>query len=87
MPTDGGQAVSLTLRQAALNSQEDSWYTFLLEARPRAIVRLEGLGQLKNALTSSGIQPAILRLVAQCFKLLFNTTDPLYEQCFLFNIL
>jgi hypothetical protein len=31
---------------------------------PRAIVRLEGLEQLKNAVTSSGL--AMFRLVAQC---------------------
>jgi hypothetical protein len=30
----------------------------------RAIVRLEKLGQLKNAMTSSGIQPATVGLVA-----------------------
>jgi hypothetical protein len=30
--TDGGKVVSLTRRQAALYSQEDSWYSFLLEA-------------------------------------------------------
>jgi hypothetical protein len=29
----------------------------------RAIVRLEGLGQLKNVMTSSGIEPATFRLV------------------------
>jgi hypothetical protein len=32
---------------------------------PRAIVRLEGLGQLKNPIASSGIGPATFRLVAQ----------------------
>jgi hypothetical protein len=30
--TGGGEVVSLTRRQAALNPQEDSWYPFLLEA-------------------------------------------------------
>jgi hypothetical protein len=32
--TDGGKVVSLTRRQAALYPQEDSWYSFLLEAEP-----------------------------------------------------
>jgi hypothetical protein len=31
---------------------------------PRAIVRLEKLDQLKNPMTSSGIEPATFRLVA-----------------------
>jgi hypothetical protein len=30
--TDDGEVVSLTRRPAALYSQEDSWYSFLLEA-------------------------------------------------------
>jgi hypothetical protein len=30
---------------------------------PRAIVRLEGLGQLKTS-TSSGLEPAVFRLIA-----------------------
>jgi hypothetical protein len=50
---------------AALYPHEDSWYSFLLEAiDPRAIVRLEGIGQLKNPMTSSEIEPATFRLVA-----------------------
>jgi hypothetical protein len=54
------------LRAAALYPQEDSWYSFLLEAEstPRAIVRLEGLGQFKNPMTLSGFEPATFRLVA-----------------------
>jgi hypothetical protein len=31
---------------------------------PRAIVRLDGLGQLENPMTSSGIKPATFWLVA-----------------------
>jgi hypothetical protein len=31
-------------------------------------VRLEGLGQLKNPMTSTGIEPATFRLVAQCLN-------------------
>jgi hypothetical protein len=31
---------------------------------PRAIVQLEGLGQLKNAMASSGIETANFRLTA-----------------------
>jgi hypothetical protein len=50
---DGGEVVSLTHR-SHFTPQEDSWYSFLLKAEspdPKAIVRLEELGQLKNPLT------------------------------------
>jgi hypothetical protein len=35
---------------------------------PEVIVPLEGLDQLENAVTSSGIQPATLWLLAKFFK-------------------
>jgi hypothetical protein len=45
---------------AGFYSQEDSWYSFLLEAEsiPRTIVRLEILGKLKKkkTMTSSGFE-------------------------------
>jgi hypothetical protein len=52
--------------QAPFTHQEDSWYSFLLD--PRAIVRLEELGQLKNPTTSFGIEPTTLQLVALCLN-------------------
>jgi hypothetical protein len=61
--TDGGEVFSIIRRPAALYPHEDSCYSFLLETLG-AIVRLEVLGQLKNRVTSSGIEPAIFLLVA-----------------------
>jgi hypothetical protein len=62
--TDGGEVVSITHRPP-FNSQEDSWYSFLLRGTvdPRAMVRLEGLGQLIKS-TSSGLDPATFWLVS-----------------------
>jgi hypothetical protein len=47
-----------------LYHQEDSWYSFSVRGwvDPRAIVQLEGLGQLKNSMTSSRIEPTTFRL-------------------------
>jgi hypothetical protein len=61
--TDGGEVVSLTARK--------TWPPFTPRKFPgthfcyilRAMVRLEGLGQLKNPMTSSEIEPATFRLV------------------------
>jgi hypothetical protein len=58
--TDGGEVLSLTRRPAVLYSP--GRFLVLISVRcwvkPRAIVRLEGLGQLKNLMASSGIEPA-----------------------------
>jgi hypothetical protein len=42
----------------------------------RSIVWLEGLGQLKHSVTSSGIEPATLRLVAYCPNQLHYCVPP-----------
>jgi hypothetical protein len=49
---------------------------------PRDIVRLEGLGQFKNPMTSTGIEPAAFWLAASCPTLCHvkkNTAHLLYE--------
>jgi hypothetical protein len=52
---------------------------------PRAIVRLEGLGQLKSAMTSSGIEPTTFRLVAKgldhAIAILLQTKYLVHEIC------
>jgi hypothetical protein len=63
--TDGCEVVSL-IRRPRFTTQEDSWYSFLLEAEStQVIVGLEELGKLKkNAMTSSGFKPAIFPLIS-----------------------
>jgi hypothetical protein len=43
---------------------------------PRAAVQLEGLGQLKNPMASSGIETTTFWLVAQCLKQLCYRVPP-----------
>jgi hypothetical protein len=59
-------AVSLCTIRAGLYPQEDSWYSFFLEAErtPGAEVPLEKLSQLKYPVTSSIIEPAIFCFAA-----------------------
>jgi hypothetical protein len=40
-------------------------------------MRLEGLSKLKNPVTSSGIEPATLRLVAKCLNQLSYRVPPI----------
>jgi hypothetical protein len=62
--TDGGEFISPRRRPLFT----PGWFLVLISVRgsvdPRTIVRLEGLGQLKNPVTSSGMEPATFRLVA-----------------------
>jgi hypothetical protein len=74
----GCQPYAPACQPAALYPQEDRWYSFLLEAEstPKAIVRLEGLGQFKNPMTSSVIETVTFRLAAQCLNQLRYRVPP-----------
>jgi hypothetical protein len=62
---DSGEVVSLARRPAALYSPGRFLVLISVRGRvdPRAIVRLEGLGQFKNPMTSWGIETATFHLV------------------------
>jgi hypothetical protein len=63
-PTDGGEVAGLTRQPAALYPQEDSWYSFLIQAESTPGHCAAGrISQLKNPTTSSGIELATFRLV------------------------
>jgi hypothetical protein len=66
--TDDGEVVSLRSRPPFTPGRFLVLISVSGLVDPRAIVRLEGLGQLKNAMTSLGNEPLTFRLVAQCLS-------------------
>jgi hypothetical protein len=72
-----GSEVVKSYTPATLYPSERFLALFLLEAEstPGAIVRLERLCQLKNSMTS-GFEPVIVRLVAQCLNQLRYRVHP-----------
>jgi hypothetical protein len=61
--TVGGEVAGLACR-SSLTAQDDSWHSFLLRGLvDPAIMRLEGVCQLKNPMTSE-IEPVTYQLIA-----------------------
>jgi hypothetical protein len=53
------------MRWLPFTPQEDSWYSFMLEAESTSgLEQLEGLGQLKNPVALSAFEPTSFWLVA-----------------------
>jgi hypothetical protein len=75
-------AVRLSALHTSLQPVPQGRYLVLISTKDRvdhwAIVRLGVLGQLKNLLTSLGIEPSTFRLVAECLNQVCYHV-PLYE--------
>jgi hypothetical protein len=72
---EGGKVVSLTHRPPLPQALFPVLITVRGWVNPRTIVRPEGLCQRKIPVTTSEIEPATLRLVAQCLN------QPRHQQC------
>jgi hypothetical protein len=68
--TDIGEVVNLTCYLPS-SPQADSWFSFLLEVESSP--GLEGLGRLKNPMTSSGLEPMTFQLVAYTIPIVSYT--------------
>jgi hypothetical protein len=66
--SDGGEDVSLTLRPPFTLRKNLVLISAKGSVDTRPIVRMEGLGQLKNPSNPSGIEPATFRFVAYCLN-------------------
>jgi hypothetical protein len=62
---DGGEVVRLTLRPLFTPGKFLVLISLRVSVDPRAIVRREGSGQMKYAMTSSGIELATTRKVEE----------------------
>jgi hypothetical protein len=60
-PTDGGEVVSPTRRRPFTARKILGTHFYYRLSRPQGLVRLEGLGELKNPLTSLRIEPCNLQ--------------------------
>jgi hypothetical protein len=67
----------MTVRLSALRASRPS---HLLDAE--STTELVGLGQLKNPITSSGIEPATFRLIAECLNQLCYRMLPTVGEVF-----
>jgi hypothetical protein len=78
---DGSEVVSLTRWLAA--TLPPGRFLLLISVwgwvNPRVTVWLEGLSQLKNPMTSSGIKPMTFQLVAKCLSQLSYHMAPAYN--------
>jgi hypothetical protein len=70
--TDGGKVVSFTHRPRSTpqkhNFSASGTHFSQMVCKLRGLVRQEGIDKFKNSFSSSGLDPATFRLVAQCLN-------------------